>query len=98
MRGYLSLSKDGRVWDKRYVAVHEDFILYVYSRPKDVAAIHAIPLPGKIERGLSVSLSLSLSVCLSVCPVALHEDFILYVYGRPKDVAVIYATPLPGKK
>ena len=55
VRGYLSMSKDNRIWDKRYVAVHEDFVLYVYGKPKDVAALFAIPLPGQRSHGTPCS-------------------------------------------
>lgn len=36
----------GRTWNKRWITVRDDFVLYFYKKHKDPKAMHTMPLPG----------------------------------------------------
>ncbi|XP_064632651.1 FYVE, RhoGEF and PH domain-containing protein 4-like isoform X4 [Lineus longissimus] len=47
MSGSLKVSMDGgKTWNKRWFAVHTDFVLYSFKARRDVAATSTTPLPG----------------------------------------------------
>ncbi|XP_070192576.1 FYVE, RhoGEF and PH domain-containing protein 4-like isoform X1 [Littorina saxatilis] len=47
LAGYLLISEDtGRTWNKRWFALHEDFVMYYFKARQDVSAYSSLPLPG----------------------------------------------------
>ncbi|XP_013379576.1 FYVE, RhoGEF and PH domain-containing protein 2-like isoform X2 [Lingula anatina] len=47
--GYLQLSSDlGKTWERKYFAVHQDYVMYCYKAHQDLFAMTSMPLPGYV--------------------------------------------------
>lgn len=53
LSSYINVSDiKGRIWSKRWIAIHEDFVMYFYKKNKDVVALQTLPLPGHEVKAL----------------------------------------------
>ncbi|KAI0219396.1 hypothetical protein LSAT2_029054, partial [Lamellibrachia satsuma] len=46
--GFLHASNDKRNWQRRYFAIHDDFVLYSFYDNEDSFAMTSVPLPGYV--------------------------------------------------
>lgn len=46
LSGYLQMSSDKKTWNRKFFAIHTDFVLYSFKAHQDVIAHTSVPLPG----------------------------------------------------